>query len=423
MSGTHTDQPDSHTVDTTTTLACGMPIACERIEGVRSVALTWILPAGAAHEPDDRRGISSVVSELLLRGAGSKDSKALADAFDNAGAVRGIEPSIRSMVVSATTTSDRFEEAISLLVDTVRAPRFDTDSVEPSKALALQSLASLSDDPQERAVLGARDRHLPTPFNRSTYGDEAGITAMTRDDAVGWWGEHAVPGGSVMGVAGDVDLEAITSIFDKMIGSWTGSSPELEPAGTPVRGYAHEVEDSNQCQIVVVQDGPSEGSPDADLERLAVSVLSGGMSGRLFTQVREVRALCYAVHASYRTDKDRGVVSSYVGTTPERAQEALDVLFDELNKINSGDVTADELDRAKIGMKSRLVFSGEATSARASALAGDLMRLGRVRTLEERLASIERIGLDELNAYLKRREPGKATIQTLGPEPISPPNG
>lgn len=423
MSGTTTDQAETNANTATGTLACGMPIACERIDGARSVAVTWMLPAGAAYEPEDRRGISSVVSELLLRGAGSRDSRALADAFDNAGVVRGIDPSIRSMVVSATTTGDRIADALELLADTVLRPRFDADSVEPSKALALQSLASLEDDPQERAVLGARARHLPSPFNRSTYGDEAGIKAITRADVSAWWTDHAVPGGSVLGIAGDADLGSLKPVLDKMIGSWSGSSATPTPVSTPGRGYAHETEDSNQCQIVVVHDGPSESSPDADLERLAVSVLSGGMSGRLFTQVRELRALCYAVHASYRTDKDRGVVSSYVGTTPERAQEALDVLLEELNKINSGDVTREELARAKIGMKSRLVFSGEATSARASALAGDLMRLGRVRTLEERLASIERIGLDELNAYLRRRQPGTATIQTLGPEPISPPNG
>ncbi|MEM9373338.1 MAG: pitrilysin family protein [Planctomycetota bacterium] len=398
-----------------------MQIACERIESARSVGLVWLLPAGAAHEPEDRRGISSVVSELLLRGAGSRDSKALADAFDHAGAVRSIAPTVRSMMISATTTGERLEETIALLSDVVFRPIFDVKALEPSKALALQSLASLSDDPQERAFIGARARHLPAPFNRTTYGEAAGIQAIERQDAADWWSGCALPEGSAVGVAGDVDFDALASIFDEKIGSWSGSAAALRPQTTPHRGYAHEEEDSNQCQIVVVHDGPSETDPDADLERLAVSVLSGGMSGRLFTEVREVRALCYAVHAAYRADRDRGVISSYVGTTPDKAQEAIDVLMHELARINSGDVTPEELARAKIGMRSRLVFSGEATSARASALAGDLIRIGRARSLEERQASIERVGLDELNAYLRRRRPGIPTIQTLGPDPISPP--
>src|ERR1043165_6716293 len=120
------------------------------------------------------------------------------------------------------------------------------------------------------------------------------------------------------------------------------------------------------------------------------------MSGRLFTEVREKRGLCYSVSASYRGDRDYGVVMGYVGTTPERAQESLNVLFAELERIQTpaGKVEKDEFDRAKIGMKSRLVFSGESTGARAGALAGDWHRLGRARTLEEMAAEIDKVTLE-----------------------------
>lgn len=401
------------------TLACGMPLACERVDGARSVSVCLSLPAGAAHDPEKLCGISSVASELILRGAGSMDSRAMADAFDRAGALRSAEPSIRRMTVSATTTGDRLVEVLGLLAEMVLRPRFDEASVEPAKALALQSLESLKDDPQERAVLAARRRHLPAPFNRSTYGDEPGIRAISRDAVAAWWATHAVPNGSVMAIAGDVDPDAARAALDGLLGDWSGRCDEPAIAGEPPRGYAHERDESNQVQIVVVQDGPAAGHPDADLERLAVAVLSGGMSGRLFTQVREVRGLCYAVHASYRADKDRGVVSSYVGTTPERAAESLKVLREQLDQINSGDVTEDEFRRAQIGIRSRLVFAGESTGARASAVAGDLFTLGRVRTLEERLDAIASITLDELNAYLRRRDPGTATVQTLGPAPLA----
>jgi predicted Zn-dependent peptidase len=409
--------------DRVTTLRCGMPVACERVDGARSVSVAWMLPAGAAHDPDKLCGISSVSSELIFRGAGDMDSRAAADAFDRIGALRSAESSIRRIGVAATTTGDRLEALLGLMTDLVRRPRFEAASVEPAKALALQSLASLQDDPQERAVLAARERHLPSPFNRSTYGDEAGIRAITRERALDWWHAHAVPGGSVLTIAGDVDRDAAVARIDDLLGDWSGVRDEPAPRNEPVRGYAHEAEESNQVQIVVVQDGPAAGDPDSDLERLAVSVLSGGMSGRLFTQVREVRGLCYAVHASYRADRDRGVMSSYVGTTPERAQESLDVLFEQLEQINTGDVTPDEFRRAQIGMRSKLVFSGESTGARAATIAGDLVTLGRVRTLDERLETMAAITLDQLNDYLRRRTPGKPTIQTLGPAPLTPPVG
>lgn len=397
------------------TLACGVPLACERVDGARSVSVSWMLPAGAAHDPDDLCGISSVSSELIFRGAGDLDSRAMADAFDRCGALRSAESSIRRLSIGATTTGDHLDAALTLLAEMVRRPRFEASSIEPTKALALQSLASLQDDPQERAVLAARERHLPAPLNRSTYGDEAGIRAITRERAIDWWNRHAAPGGSVMAIAGDVDAGAVVARLNELLGDWSGAVAEPAERAPAPRGYAHEHDDSNQVQIVVVHDGPAAAHPDADLERLVISVLSGGMSGRLFTKVREERGLCYAVHASYRADRDRGVVSGYVGTTPERAQESLTVLLEQLAQINTGDVTPDEFRRAQIGMRSKLVFSGESTGARAATMAGDLVNLGRTRTLDERLASIASITLDQLNAYLRRREPGVMTIQTLGP--------
>lgn len=415
----HTPSGSSSTIaNTVPTLACGMPLACERVDGARSVSVCWSLPAGAAHDPENLCGISSVAGELILRGAGSMDSRAMADAFDRAGALRSAEPSTRRMSVSATTTGDRLGELLALLAEMVLRPRFDEASIEPTKALALQSLESLKDDPQERAVLAARRRHLPAPFNRSTYGDVSGIRAISRDGVRAWWAAHAVPVGSVMAIAGDVDADRAAALLDGLLGDWSGSCAEPAPGPAPARGYAHEPDESNQVQIVVVHDGPAAGDPDADLERLAVSVLSGGMSGRLFTKVREERGLCYAVHASYRADQDRGVVSSYVGTTPERARESLTVLMEQLDRINTGDVTEDEFRRAQIGMRSKLVFSGESTGARAGSIAGDLVTLGRVRSLDERLESFASISLDRLNAYLRRRDPGVPTIQTLGPEAL-----
>lgn len=415
----HTPSGPSSTITSAVpTLTCGMPLACERVDGARSVSVCWSLPAGAAHDPENLCGISSVASELILRGAGSMDSRAMADAFDRAGALRSAEPSTRRMSVSATTTGDRLGELLGLLTEMVLRPRFDEASIEPTRALALQSLESLKDDPQERAVLAARKRHLPSPFNRSTYGDVTGIRAISREGVRTWWASHAVPHGSVMAIAGDVDPARAATLLDDLLGDWSGSRAEPTSSAAPTRGYAHEPDESNQVQIVVVHDGPAAGDPDADLERLAISVLSGGMSGRLFTKVREERGLCYAVHASYRVDQDRGVVSSYVGTTPERAKESLTVLMEQLDQINTGDVTEDEFRRAQIGMRSKLVFSGESTGARAGSIAGDLVTLGRVRSLDERLESFASISLERLNAYLRRRNPGTPTIQTLGPEAL-----
>lgn len=399
----------------------GLVLITEHVSGVQSLAMRCVLPAGAVFEDIHNLGASSVCSEMLMRGAGELDSRQQADAFDRAGALRDVDNAIRFMQVSTTTLGHRASEAVPLLMDIVRRPRMSEDSFPPAQELALLGVASLQDDPQHRAALAARERHLPSPYNRSTFGTEEGIASLTHEKLCSWWSSNALPHGSFVTAAGDVDHDQLVELIGEHIGDWNGQNTMPASSDTPTRGYGHLDDDSNQVQIMVVHDGPAIGHADNPLERLAIAVLSGGMSGRLFTEVREKRGLCYSVSSSYRADKDRGVVSNYVGTTPERAQESLDVLHAELRRLNSGDVTQEEIDRAKTGLKSRLVFAGESTKARAGALAADYFNLGRVRSLEEIVAQLDAISLDELNQYLTRRDLGTLTIQTLGPSALTPP--
>jgi len=397
-------------------------IVTQHMSAVQSASMCWLVPSGAIFEDIHNLGTSSVCAEMLMRGAGELDSKAQADAFDHAGALRNISNSIRYMQLSASMIGKRIDESIGLLVDMVRNPKMLADSFAPSCELASAAIASLGDDPQQRTVLEARRRHLPSPYNRNTLGTIEGIESLTHDAMTSWWNEHAKPDGSVIAIAGNFDQQRTIEQIESLTSDWSGRVNQPEPTSTPERGYAHISDDSNQVQIIIVHDGPNEGHPDSMLEKLVISVLSGGMSGRLFTEVREKRGLCYSVSASYRADKDRGVVSNYVGTTPERAQESLDVLMGEIMRINEGNVSEEELTRAKTGLKSRLIFSGESTSARAGAIAADQINLGRPRTLDEIIDQVNAVGLDELNSYLSRRAIGVPTIQTLGPDELTPPS-
>lgn len=414
-------------IDTSTntrihTFESGLVLVTEQVSGVRSLALRCVIPAGAVFEDIHNLGASSVCAEMLMRGAGELDSRAQAIAFDRAGALRDADNAIRFMQLSTTTLGHRVNDALPLLMDMVRRPRMSKDSFAPAQELALLGVASLDDDPQHRAALKARERHLPAPYNRSTFGTKEGIASLDHETLCGWWNGLAKPGGTIISAAGDVDHDQLVSIVGEQIADWSGTITMPEPETSPERGYGHLVDESNQVQIMIVHDGPTCVHADHPLERLTIAVLSGGMSGRLFTEVREKRGLCYAVSSSYRADKDRGVVSNYVGTTPERAQESLDVLHAELRRISEGNITQEELARATTGLKSKLVFAGESTKARAGALASDYFNLGRVRTLEEIVAQLDSISLEELNQYVQRRDLGALTIQTLGPEALIAPN-
>ena len=144
-----------------------------------------------------------------------------------------------------------------------------------------------------------------------------------------------------------------------------------------------------------------------------MAVLSGGMSGRLFTEVREKRGLCYHVSASHHVLKSRGTVICYAGTTSERAQQTLEVTLAELKRLAEG-ISQAELDRAKIGLKANLIMQGESTAARSASAAGDFYHLGRVRSLDEISAAIDAVSVSEVLKHLREFPAANFTILTLG---------
>lgn len=407
-----------------TTLDCGMPLIVETIPGVASASLQWLIPAGAAHDPADRIGLSAILAELLMRGCGTLTSRELADELDRLGILRAIEVGGQYLRLNATFVGANAPACLPLLVDMVRRPRFDADALEPSRKLALQSLAGLADSPQERAGVLLTQRHAAPPTNRSGLGTEEGLTAVTHADVLRAWERQCRPRGSILALAGDVQLAPIAAQLNALLKDWSGSAPTISLGAPEARGtYHHEPDESNQTHIYLAHEAPPEPSPDAALERMHNAVLSGGTSARLFTEVREKRALCYSVSAAYASDKLYGRVVGYVGTTPDKAQQSLDVMLEQM-KLACGpaaSIEADELNRAKIGHKARLVSSGESTSARASALASDWHKLGRSRSLEELAKESESITLDHLNTFAHRRTLGHITVVTVGPAPLTMP--
>ncbi len=406
-------------------LACDTPLIVEEVGGVRSASMCLLLPCGAAYDRPAKLGRSALWAELLMRGAGGLNSRDQADAFDRLGASRSTEVGSYTFRLGAVMLGSRVRDVLPLLVDSFRRPRMDEEAIEPSRDLALQAIDAVKDDPQQRAMILLRSRHHPTPLDRSGLGTPEGIRALSRAELLGEWPTSAVPKGSIFAFAGAVNADELRCELDRLLDGWSGAIAEPALGQPPQRGCYHEHDESSQVQIVLAHDAPSEPHPDSILEKYCVSVLSGGMAGRLFTEVREKRGLCYSVSAGYRPDRDYGVVSAFVGTTPERAQDSLDVLFAELQRISSpqGRVTPEEFARARVGMKSSLVFSGESTGARSVALASDQRKIGRPRSLEEMARAVDEVTLDQLNAYLARRSMGTITIQTLGPKALRPPPG
>jgi len=165
---------------------------------------------------------------------------------------------------------------------------------------------------------------------------------------------------------------------------------------------------------------PAAAPADVDYynARLAVSVLSGGMSARLFTEVREKRGLCYAIGAGYHTLKTTAGIGCYAGTIPDNAQQTLDVIINEFKRLAEG-ITEQEIDRSKVRLKSALILQSESSSSRAAAIAGDYYMLGRVRTLDEIKQKIEQTTTESVLAYLRKNKFTDFTVVTIGPKKLN----
>ena len=401
-------------------LPCGMWLLGEQIESARSLSLSFLLPAGVTAEPQGQQGAATMLAEIICRGAGGLNAREHCDALDRLGIQRNTSVETHHVRLDATMIGTKLDEGLELLVDMVLNPSLAQESLEPTRDLSLQTIDSLEDEPQEKVFLELRQRHNPPPLGRSPLGCKQDLESIELESLRQFWKTTYVAGGSALAFAGSFDWPRLRELVSQRLDQWSGSLEPCKPEGTAQRGYLHLQADTTQVHIATAYDAVPDPSEDSLLQRAATAVLSGGMSGRLFTEVREKRGLCYAVYATYAGQKDRGAVFSYAGTTVPRAQDTLEVLLSELRRLSDG-IEHDEFDRAKVGMKSRLVMQGESTSARAGALATDQYILGRPRSLGELADRVDRITFDQVNAFIQNHRPGPMTVVTIGPEPLNVP--
>ena len=399
------------------TLDNGLVILAEPVAGARSLAVNLLTPAGLVAQSDDQEGVAPLLAEMVFRGAGGKTAREHSDAMDRLGMHRSADAGGRFLRFGATLIGDQAAAALPLFFDFVCRPTLDDAALEPARDLALQALAGLDDEPQQRAMIELRARHQPPPLGRSGLGVKEHLEAMSGDDVRGFWKSRCVPGGSILGFAGAFDFDALCATVEKQTAAWTGVADPEVPVGSAVGGVTHLPAESAQVHIGLAYAAVPATHADRVLQSAAVAVLSGGMSGRLFTEVREKRGLCYSVYARYGGSKDRGDVTAYAGTTAPRAQETLDVLTAELRRLSEG-VNEGEFRRAVVGMKSRLVMQGESTGARASSIASDQYLFGAPRSLDQEAAEVDTLTLEALNDFVKRSPAGEMTLVTLGPEAL-----
>ena len=304
--------------------------------------------------------------------------------------------------------------AIELIGHTIRRPRLPEEELENVVQLALQELKSLEDEPSSKVMVElSKDLYAP-PFGRNSMGTVEGLKNITIDSIRDFYQTQFVPTKVIIGVAGNFNWEETVKSIERELGDWKGDKKIIQPV--PLKkgdSTRHLHKETSQLQIALAYPSVQIDHPDYYVARVGVGILSGGMAGRLFIEVREKRGLVYRVSASHSGSINRAAIFCYAGTTTERAEETLDVMVQELRKLSKG-VSKEELQRSKADLKSRIVLSSESSSARAGSIASDMWTLGRVRTLDEIKKAIDNVTGDDLERHLNEYPVGPITLMTLG---------
>lgn len=399
------------------TFANGLTLLAERMEHVRSAAFNVLVPAGCVYDPPKYLGIGSVLSDLITRGAGERDSRELTLALDNLGLDRDESVGSLHMRFWGATLARTLPAALEIYADILRRPHLPDKELAAVRELALQDIRSLEDEPRQKVLIELRRRYYPTPLGHDRRGTPEGIQSLTPKAIRSHYDRLFQPNGMILSVAGNIEWKRLRDQVEKLFADWEAhETPDLK-LHSPPPDKPHIKKETEQTQIAIAYPSVPIGHPDYYTAMGAVNVLSGGMSSRLFTEVREKRGLCYSVWASYETYKDRASIICYAGSLNERAQETLDVTLRELVRLQEG-VEDNEVERVQAGLKSALIMQEESTSARARSLASDWYFLGRVRSFDEIAEAINALSSRRIVEHLRRHPAGPFTIVTLGPKPL-----
>jgi predicted Zn-dependent peptidase len=400
----------------------GMVILGERMEAVESAAFGFMLPAGAAIMPRGCCGSANVVADWIFRGAGNRDNRQLGDALDGLGLHRSVDVNTAHITIGAALESSNLSAAIELYGDIILLAKLADEQFAPARQLAIDGVKGLDDDPRHKVMLKLREQFYPEPLGRSTAGEIAELETLTPAMTRQIIAECFSPSRTIFSVAGKYDFDAVVKQMEKLFGAGKQSRGKSVTVGARPGRYKHIQNEGAQVHIGLMTPTVRVGDKDYYNARVAVAVLSGGMGARLFTEVREKRGLCYAVGAQYYALKEMAGIVCYAGTTPDKAQQTFDVIVAEFKRLADG-ISGEEMQRAKVGLKSSLILRSESSSSRAGAIAGDYYMLGRVRTLDEIKAEIDKTSVDSVLDFLRRRRFKDFTVVTIGPREINVPKG
>jgi predicted Zn-dependent peptidase len=407
-----------------TEFASGLRVVTERMPGVRSVALgLWVL-AGSRDEPPPISGSSHFLEHLLFKGTRTRSARDIAEAFDAVGGEANAFTAKEYTAYYARVRDRDLPMAVEHLADMVRNSVLRVSDFESEKQVIVEEINVHEDTPDDLVHDLFTETLWPGhPLGRPILGTRQSIQAATRDQVRRFYRRHYVPGNVVVVAAGNLRHDALLDLVAEHMDP--GQARTDGPAAWNLRAASEAPVPSGrslvrrrrteQAHICIGTSGLSRVDPDRFAFGVVNAALGGGMSSRLFQEIREKRGLAYSVYSYHSMYAEAGMFCAYAGTTPGRAKEVLSIVRRELEDVASKGLQPAEFERAKGHVKGALVLSLEDPAGRMSRLGKSEIGHGETLTVSQLLARIEAVTPEDARRAAERVLSQPMTTAVLGP--------
>jgi predicted Zn-dependent peptidase len=398
-----------------TTLPSGLRVVTDHIAHVESAAVGVWVDVGARHESAEVNGIAHLLEHMAFKGTATRDAQRIAEEIEAVGGSVNAYTSRENTAYYARVLKADVPLAVDILADILQHSTFDETELARERAVIIQEIGQGFDTPEELIFDQFQEVLYPDqPLGRPILGSEELIRSIPRDAIADYMRNHYMASGMVLAAAGNVDHAALVAQAEAAFGEiGLGRTPDAV-AARYAGGERYEQRDLEQVHFTLGFDGVPYGDPDYYPASVLSYLLGGGMSSRLFQEIREKRGLVYSIYSFTSPYRDGGNFGVYAGTGEAEVRELVPVLVDELQNVTAK-IDPDELARAKAQMKAGLLMSLESTSSRCERLAQNMLIHGRVIGYQETIEKIDAADEAAVMNVAKRIMRSKATVAALGP--------
>jgi len=396
-------------------LSNGLHVITHAMPHLETVALGIWVKAGARDELPEENGIAHFLEHLAFKGTRRRSAQQIAEEIESSGGEINASTGMETTTYYARVLKPDWRLALDILADILTESVFDPAELEREREVILQEIAAANDAPDDLVFDLAQAASFGAhPLGRPILGTSELVDSVTRDGIIAWRDRHYCASRMVVAAAGNIDHDQLETACQELLGNLaSGTGPtRSRPAFEALHRQAGKPLD--QTHVVLSFAAPGYREPEIYALQVLSSLLGGGMSSRLFQEVREKRGLCYSVFSYASAYEDAGQFGIYAATSPSNAQQLIDVTADVMLAAAS-EVTASEILRARAQLKASLVMNLESASSRADQIARQFLAFGEVPDVNRLIAKIDAVEAGSVGALATRMFRGrKPALSAVG---------